>query len=182
MAHALSIATPSKLILTGNSEHAWKSFKQRFELHVLASGFSNKNEEEKVALLLTVGGDDLIEIYNSFEFPEQGGGTPNAATTLDLVVQKCKAYYSPRSNESTNRYKFRKCIQRSGESLDAFITRLKIIVKECDYAEGKTNKYAIRLCLGVVKIRYAISSSGKQCSPYNKQFTYAQHIKRLRSI
>ena len=70
-----TLSTPNKLTLFGDNAQAWKSFKQRFELYVLAAGYTNKSDAEKMALLLTIGGDELIEIYNSFEFPE---AEPNA--------------------------------------------------------------------------------------------------------
>ena len=65
MAQAPSIATTNKLTISGDSEHAWKAFKQRFELYVTASGYKNNSDEEKVALLLTMGGEDIMDISNS---------------------------------------------------------------------------------------------------------------------
>ena len=59
---AQSTSTPNKLTISGDTEHAWKALKERFELYVTASGNETKRDEEKVALLSTIGGEDLIEI------------------------------------------------------------------------------------------------------------------------
>ena len=52
------------------------------------------------------------------------------------------------SNELTTRYKFRKCVQRTGEQLDAFITRLNIILKECDYGDEKEKQLRDQIVFG----------------------------------
>ena len=89
-----TLSTPNKLTLSGDNAHAWKTFQQRFELYVLASGYTNKSDGEKVALFLTIGGDHLIEIYNSFPEPNA-----NVEITLGSVIEKSNEYFSPISNE-----------------------------------------------------------------------------------
>ena len=114
---------------------------------MLAVGYTNKSDAEKIALLLTIGGDELIEIYNSLEFPEPEPNA-NADITVGAVIERFNEYFSPRSNELTTRYKFRKCVQRTGERLDAFITRLKIIMKECDYGDEKDKQLRDQIVFG----------------------------------
>ena len=142
-----TLSTLNKLTLSGDSAQVWTSLKQRFELYVLAAGYTNKSDAEKIALLLTIGGDELIEIYNSLEFP---GPEPNANAdiTVGAVIERFNEYFSPRSNELTTRYKFRKCVQRTGEQLDAFITRLKIIMKVCDYGDEKDKQLRDQIVFG----------------------------------
>ena len=105
------------------------------------------NQMQRKLHLLTIGGDELIEIYNSFEFPEAEPNA-NADITVAAVIEKFNEYFSPRSNELTTRYKFRKCVQRAGEQLDAFITRLKIILKECDYGDEKEKQLRDQIVFG----------------------------------
>ena len=56
--------TPCKLSLSigGNNQQEWNLFKQRFDLYLLASEKSSKSQETKVALLLTCGGNELLQI------------------------------------------------------------------------------------------------------------------------
>ena len=72
-----------------------------------------------------------------FEFPATEGEAPNMAMMPATVNEKCNAYFSPRENELASRYAFCKCMQRPGESLDAYFTRIRIMVKECDYGDEK---------------------------------------------
>ena len=145
---ASSLNTPGKLHLTGNTEQAWKSFKQRFDLYLLAAGFKKKPEEEKVALLLNLGGDELIEIYNSFDFPSPVGSATDPSKVLQTVVEKFDAHFAPRRTTLINRFKFHKCEQMSGEPVEAFITRLKVLMKDCDYKAQKNEQLRDQLAFG----------------------------------
>ena len=149
MANATSgLSIPGKFSLVGDTEQSWKVFKQKFNLYLLAAGFKKRSEEEKVALLLTLGGDELIEIYNSFEFPTPASGDPDPSQILKNVLEKFDGYFSPRKNVLVDRYKFRKCIQRADETLDSFITRIKIIIKQCDYGQENDNELRDQLVFG----------------------------------
>ena len=137
---AESVPTPNKLSLSigGDNQQEWKLFKQRFELYLLASEKSSKSEETKVALLLTCGGNELLQIYNSFEFPAAtNASSPDPAKVLKSVFEKFDNYFAPRRNELAARYKFRKCLQTTEESIEAYITRLKILVKDCNYEDQR---------------------------------------------
>ena len=48
----------------------WNSWKQKFEIFLLASGKNEAKEEVKIALLLHYMGEKGIEICNSFNLPE----------------------------------------------------------------------------------------------------------------
>ena len=100
-----SVATPDKLSLSvgGDNQQEWKSFKQRFELYLIASEKNKKPEETKVALLLTIGGSDLLQIYNSFEFPAPATGGQDPAKVLKTVLEKFDDYFAPRRNELASR-------------------------------------------------------------------------------
>ena len=47
-----SIAVPTKFQLKNDTATAWKTFKQRFILYLLAGGYNKRPENEKVAVLL----------------------------------------------------------------------------------------------------------------------------------
>ena len=135
-----SFNAPSKFRLGGNPEQNWKIFKQKFDNFVLAAGFKRKPDEERVALLLNLGGDELLDIYNSFEFPAPQGNEQDPAKVLQTVIQKFDAHFAPRKTTLIDRYKFHKCQQQSGESVDAFITRLRILAKGCDFKDEKDDR------------------------------------------
>lgn len=144
-----NVAAPERISLSvsGDNEREWKSFKQRFELYLLAAEKSKKSEETKVALLLTIGGSELLQIYNSFEFPAPDDSS-NPAKVLESVVEKFDAYFAPRKNELASRYKFRKCVQLADEHVDAYITRLRILIKDCNYEEQRDKELRDQIVFG----------------------------------
>ena len=149
-ASADGTVAPEKFSLTlgGDNEREWKVFKQKFQIYLLASEKGTKPEETKVALLLNIGGDELLQIYNSFEFPAPGTGNPNPANVLASVIAKFDEYFAPRKNELVSRYRFRKCIQKSDETLEAYVTRLKILIKDCNYDDQRDKQLRDQVVFG----------------------------------
>jgi len=160
-----AIAVPSRLQLTSDTAAAWKAFKQKFDLYMLASGYSKKTDEEKVALLLTVGGDDLIEIYNAFEWAAEGDDK-----NYKKVTDKLNSYFSPRSNELSARYMFATTKQKEEESLEGYITRLKILSRDCEFGDHKEKNIRDRVVFGVNDDYYnnkgSVRNVHRQQSPY----------------
>ena len=97
-----SIAVPAKFQLKDDTATAWKTFKQRFTLYLLAGGYNKRPENEKVALLLTVGGDEMIEIYNAFEWASAAD-----KEKYNPEIAKFEEHFIPKQHfsELTARYK-----------------------------------------------------------------------------
>ncbi|XP_068224326.1 uncharacterized protein [Palaemon carinicauda] len=144
------IVAPAKFTasLGADNEREWRSFKQRFEIYLLASEKDNKPGETEVALLLNIGGEELLLIYNSFEFPVPATGNPNPANVLKDVLAKFDVYFSPRKNELMARYKFRRCMQETNETLETYVTRWKILVKDCNYGNQRDKQLRDQVVFG----------------------------------
>ena len=84
----------------------------------------------------------LLRFSILFEFPTTEGEAPNMAMMLEAVMEKCNAYFSSRKNELASRYAFRKCMQH------AYISRIKIMVKECDYGEENEKQLRGQIVFG----------------------------------
>lgn len=52
---------------TGNVEQNWKNWKQKLSFFLLAIGKSKEADEAKIAILITLIGDDGLNVYNTFE-------------------------------------------------------------------------------------------------------------------
>ena len=71
------------------NSQTWKIFKQKFNIHLLAAGFKDKSDEEKVALFLEKEGDHVFNLYNTFEFhapAEEEAADPSQV--LKTVLEK----------------------------------------------------------------------------------------------
>ena len=102
----------AKLCLAGsNAKESWQTFKQQFNMYLLATGATAKTEAEKITLVITVGGAELLTIFNSFDYDIEGEHVP----TLKVILECFDNYFAPRTNELIDRYKFRSCKQLKGE-------------------------------------------------------------------
>ena len=50
----------------GNSSQNWKRFKQKWSNYELATGVAAKDDAIRVATILTVIGDEALDVYNAF--------------------------------------------------------------------------------------------------------------------
>ncbi|XP_075738735.1 uncharacterized protein LOC142784003 [Rhipicephalus microplus] len=82
---------PEPLRLSGNLSENWKRFKQSFELFLQATAAekSPRSDSSKVALLLSFAGDEVLDIFNNFQY-----GPGESKESYDTVVRKFDAYFS----------------------------------------------------------------------------------------
>ena len=128
-------------------------FRQKFELYLLAAGLENKPDAVKVALLLTHGGDDLLRIYNATDFgapitDDNGRVTAVPSKVLNTVLTKLDEHFVPRKLIIASRYRFRCCTQKDDENLDSFITRLKTLIKDCDFSTERDDALRDQIVFG----------------------------------
>ena len=88
----------------------------------------------KCTTLLHVIGPDAIEIFNTFRW-NQEGDTPGDDKKLDKVLSKFEKYCSPKSNLTYERHQFNTQNQNEGESIDSYVTELRILSKLCEFGD-----------------------------------------------
>ena len=147
-----NLAIPEKFTLKSESEQDWRFFHQKFELYLMAAGLNDKPNEVKVALLLTHGGDELLRIYNAIDFGASvtagDGSRTDPSKSLDTVLAKLNEHFAPRKLVIASRYRFRCCMQKEEETLDAFITRVKTLVKDCDFSTERDDAIRDQIVFG----------------------------------
>ena len=135
---------PGHLKLTGNVDSNWRTFQQQIRLYIEAVGLDNKPDARKVALLLTIAGPQAIEVYNTFVY-EDG----EDQSKFNTVLAKFEAYCSPKKNETYERYVFRSRLQQPGESVDGFVTDLKIKAQSCNFGTLKDSMIKDQIVFGI---------------------------------
>ncbi|XP_049519210.1 uncharacterized protein LOC125943746 [Dermacentor silvarum] len=105
------IKPPEPLRLEGDISKHWELFKQRFQLFLTATEPASKKREAstKTALLLSVAGEEAIEVYNTFSFTED-----ESKDDYDAVIKKFDEYFASQVNEVHQRYLFRSRMQEPG--------------------------------------------------------------------
>lgn len=123
---------PDPLRFSGDISRNWKLFIQKFNLFLASSETTDKKqprpETAKGALLLSVAGEEAIEVYNTFTFAD-GESNLDYAT----VVKKFEEYCDAQQNEVYERYVFRKRVQEPGEPFEHFLRDLKTQARACNF-------------------------------------------------
>jgi hypothetical protein len=111
-------------------ELEWRYWLQKFDLFLTASGGTEKPEATQLAMFLASVGDEGLKLFNSFDFDDEAG-----RKKLKAVQEKFKEYCTPRKNIVFERFNFWKLVQAPGETIDSFVTSLRLKAKMCEFGE-----------------------------------------------
>ncbi|MCG7878659.1 MAG: hypothetical protein JAY78_20305, partial [Candidatus Thiodiazotropha taylori] len=110
-----------------NLLEAFKKFRQHAEL-VFAGALKEKDEEVHVTYLLLWVGEKGREIYNTLTL------TDAQRKKVKDICEAFQKHVQPKSNPVFARYKFNNEVQGEN-SVEQFITRLKVLAKDCSFGE-----------------------------------------------
>ncbi|PFX31659.1 hypothetical protein AWC38_SpisGene3496 [Stylophora pistillata] len=126
------------------------SYCPNFTVTLDASCFSGADPENatgnkylRTATLLTCIGSDTQDVYEGLEFVDE------ADKDIDVVLQKLRYYCIGETNEIYERYRFNKRDQEPNESLDAYVTTLRMLAKTCNFAVLVNSLIRERIVIGV---------------------------------
>lgn len=132
----LEIDNPSMVI------NNLKLFKNKFNLYLRANDLDAKPEKLKVAILLSVIGDDAYELLETLNITED-------CLSTEIIFKTLKEYYEPRYNVVVEQFKFFRRDQEEAESFDKFLREIKMIAKRCEFGALEDNMVKVRIVLGV---------------------------------
>ena len=124
----------------GNISENFRRWEQQVQLYIKSIGYGNKPKDEQAALILHCAGEDAIEVYNTFEWPEIEASGSSGSLSAPVVqpkddpkeiLKKFHDYCNPRKNVVYERFKF--WTTRMADSFDNFITELRTKAKACDF-------------------------------------------------
>ena len=104
----------------------------------IATGVAAKESLMRVATLLTVIGDEPVDVYNTFKWDAEGD-----ALKIGKVLEKFEAFCNPRKNTIYERYVFFSRNQENGESIDHYVTVLKAWQTRVNLRHSKSRLSAI---------------------------------------
>ena len=145
MAMQLGLPPPEPLDLSGGNISAnWKKFKQKYTNYEIATGISSKDSSTRVATLLTVIGNDAIDVFNTLTWDEEGDDNK-----IEKVLLKFMEHCEPKKNVSYERYRFFSRAQESGESINQYVTILRKLCETCEFGTLKNSLIKDRIVLGI---------------------------------
>ncbi|XP_037517802.1 uncharacterized protein K02A2.6-like isoform X2 [Rhipicephalus sanguineus] len=121
---------PEPLRLTADGGRNWKRFRQQFEFFLQATACKSnpRSEAAKTALLLSVAGDEALDVFNNFVF----SGEENKED-FNTVIAKFEDYCLEQQNEIHERYVFRSRSQGEAEPFELFLRELKKQAQHCNF-------------------------------------------------
>ena len=132
---------------------------EKFKAHVqliFKGPLKGKTEEYQIAYLLLWVGDKGREIHRTWKIP------PEQLKKIDFYYTGFKNYVSHKLNPIFARYKFHNEVQGT-DSFTAFLTHLRVSVKDCDYGTNADEMIRNRIVFGInsSKIRQKLINVGK---------------------
>ena len=124
-----------------NVSAAWKKWRQRFDLFLLASGNSTKTANIKVAILLTILGERGVDIYNNLTFKPATAADANDAEDKDdiaTVLTKFEEFCNKRDPVMALRSQFWSYKRPDGQGIDAFANDLRTMAANCKFQDADT--------------------------------------------
>ena len=112
-----------------NQGEKWAKWVKAFGSYMAAMQITEP--EAKLGFLLHTAGPAVQDIYENFNFVDAAGA--QVEPTYQLAMTKLDEHFAPQRNVSFERHVFHKVRQREEESVDDFITRLRKMVKYCEY-------------------------------------------------
>ena len=98
----------------------------------------------KASVFLHVVGEDALEVYNNFQFQDDAN-----KMELDKILEKFEDYCIPKRNVTFERHRFFTCVQKTGETVDQYVTDLRNRSKTCEFGELTDSLIKDRLVCGI---------------------------------
>nr|XP_023024776.1 ubinuclein-1-like [Leptinotarsa decemlineata] len=134
---------PEPLILNEDSNASYRKFKQKFMIYMRATNYIMEKDDRKIAILLNVGGEVVIDIYNALELSEE------QKQNYETVMIAFDNYFMPKKNELLSRYLFNIRKQLEGEMLKDFIRELRDLAEPCNFGHQKESLIRDQVILGI---------------------------------
>ncbi|XP_074033972.1 uncharacterized protein isoform X2 [Leptinotarsa decemlineata] len=165
---------PEPLILNEDSNASYRKFKQKFMIYMRATNYIMEKDDRKIAILLNVGGEVVIDIYNALELSEE------QKQNYETVMIAFDNYFMPKKNELLSRYLFNIRKQLEGEMLKDFIRELRDLAEPCNFGDQKESLIRDQVILGISndQLRNNLLSLRTLTLEQMEQICYASELKK----
>ena len=119
---------PEPLVFGASKVKAWRTFRLRWDDFCVISDLAEKSRAFQVSVLRSCLGEDSVEVFQGLRF-----ATPDSDRTVDEILTALQDYAVGLTNETYERFVFRKKKQDEGESFDSFFSKLCVLIKSCNF-------------------------------------------------
>lgn len=132
---------PEPLIFDENVAENWRIFEREYDIFI-AAAHADKTDKTKAYILLNIAGPDAIERERSFmyaaEVRNEAGAVIRPAESREdpeCLKRKFREICNPQNNRTMERHRFHSRNQKQGESIESFISDLRIKAKSCNFGD-----------------------------------------------
>ena len=140
-----NLKPPNELDLSPNGRttvaEKWRQWKQTMQLFIDLTMSKNTEKEKCSAFLYTIGQAGR-DVYNTMTLGEE------EADKIDILFSKFEAYCKPKQNVTIERYRFNTRAQGEEETIDQYVTELRLIAKNCGYGDLEDQLVRDRIVCG----------------------------------
>ena len=123
----------------------WNKWIARLNQFFKANGMKVDDSDDKMLnTLFLLGGERLYEIHNTLD---EDISDENVTTEFDKACFRLKAYFNPKRNKIIEEFKFRATRQDPSETIEMFVTRLRVVAKFCEKVEREITSQVIQTCV-----------------------------------
>ena len=119
---------PEPLSFCGNVSQNWKEFEEQLIWFLEGTETSCKSDMVKIGIMLTHAGKEVREIYKTLQWSEEGD-----KQKFNKVIKAFRKYCSPQKRILFERYTFWTLQEEVDESVDAYLTQIKLKLEMCEY-------------------------------------------------
>ena len=114
-----------------STSQRWEKWCKGFARFAAAAGVTD--DGQKHMLFLHSAGPEVQDVFDTL----QEDGEQTYANALRMLTE----YFTPMRNSAYSRHVFRKEKQKEGETVGQYITRLRTLIKVCDYRDDQIHEF-----------------------------------------
>lgn len=139
---------PAELCLEGgpaSRAEAWRKWFQQFMVFLKASGIHKETSDVQASLLINLIGSEGYDVYTTFKFTKE-----EDKEHFETLISKFNEHFQTKHNTTMARFKFFTRNQVTGESIDEYVTALKLLTQHCEFEHLEEGLIRDRIVCGVV--------------------------------
>ena len=120
----------------------WDIFTEQLSHYFTASGITAA--DKKRAVLLSTCGTIIYKLLKTLVSPDD-----LTSKTFDELVKLVQDHHHPQPSVIMRRFRFNTCVRQQGETVAAFVTRLRDLASHCEYGDSAKELIRDRLVCGI---------------------------------
>ena len=139
---AYPIPPPEKMDMDGDLRENWSLFKLSWTNYADATRIDTKPAKVQVGTFLSIVGKECLKIIKNLPMTEE------ERVDINSTIKKLSDYFEPKLNTTYERYVFNSCDQEIGERFDAYLNKLRKLIKTCRYSTLEDELLRDRIVMG----------------------------------